>query len=82
MDIGKVGESTGDPKGLPERPGRPQVTILREKYPSAGCQVNPTTKSDIVNHNCIPSVLKRGRDSLGDLLLRGLAARAAVIFRK
>ena len=82
MDIGKIGESIRDPNGLPERPGWAQVTILREKYPSAGCQLNPTTKSDIVNHNCIPSVLKRGRDSLGDLLLRGLAARAAVIFRK
>ena len=60
MDIGKVGESIRDPNGLPERPGWPQITIIREKYPSAGVQVNLTAKSDMVNHNCTIAVLKRG----------------------
>ncbi len=82
MNIGKVGESIRDPNGLPERPGWPQITIIREKYPIAGYQVNLTAKSDIVNHNCTISVLKREGDSLGILLLNGLAARMAVIFRK
>ena len=82
MDIGKVGESIRDLNGLPERPGWPQITIIREKYPSAGVQVNLTAKSDMVNHNCTIAVLKRGGDSLGNLLLNGLASRMAVIFRK
>ncbi len=81
MDIGKVGESIREPNRLPERPGWPRITILREKYPIAGYQVNLTAKSDI-NYNLTISVLKRGGDSLGNLLLNGLAARMAVIFRK
>ncbi len=64
MDIGKVGESIRDPNGLPERPGWPGITILREKYPIAGYQVNLTTKSDIVIHNCTISVFKRGGETL------------------
>jgi hypothetical protein len=42
----------------------------------------PDRQKDIVNHNCTISVLKRGGDFLGNLLLNGLAARMAVIFRK
>ncbi len=61
MNIGKVGESIRDPNGLPERPGWLQITIIREKYLSAGYQVNLTAKSDIVNYNCPISVLKGGR---------------------
>ncbi len=64
MDIGKIGESIRDPNGLPERPGWPQITIIQEKYPIAGYQVNLTAKSDIVNYNLAISVLKRGGDSL------------------
>ncbi len=60
MDIGKVGESIREPNRLPERPGWPRITILREKYPIAGFQVNLTAKSDIVNYNLTISVLKRG----------------------
>ncbi len=75
MDIGKIGESIRDPNGLPERPGWPRITILREKYPIAVYQVNLAAKSDIVNYNLTISVLKRGGDSIGNLLLNGLAAR-------
>ena len=59
MNFCKVGESIRDPNGLPERPGWPRITIIREKYPSAGYQVNPTAKSDTVNHNCTISVLNK-----------------------
>ncbi len=82
MDIGKVGESIGDPNGLPERPGWPRITILREKYPSAGYQVNPTAKSDIVNHNFTISVLNRGPRLSQQSFTEGIGCQSGSNFPK